>query len=147
MSYPFYGEVITGYFRDGNNWQEKPSAVFLFADSYTDAMRKMEEYYGEEIVEITYLAPFEETSIPKEEVSATFTEGVVENTDVTQLDTPALLREIKAQLKEEGISAKDIKIIMSEAYNQLQEMGLGSYYAKDQESKIKTIVDKIKNCS
>lgn len=89
---------------------------------------------------------FEETSSPKEEVSATFTEGVVENTDVTQLDTPALLREIKAQLKEEGISAKDIKIIMSEAYNQLQEMGLGSYYAKDQESKIKTIVDNIKNC-
>jgi hypothetical protein len=89
---------------------------------------------------------FEETSSPKEEVSATFTEGVVENTDVTQLDTPALLREIKAQLKEEGISTKDIKIIMKEAYNQLQEMGLGSYYAKDQESKIKTIVDKIKNC-
>ena len=28
MSYPFYGEVITGYFRDGNNWQERPSAVF-----------------------------------------------------------------------------------------------------------------------
>lgn len=89
---------------------------------------------------------FEETSSPKEKVSATLTEGVVENTDATQLDTPALLREIKAQLKEEGINAKDIKIIMSEAYNQLQEMGLGSYYAKDQESKIKTIVDNIKNC-
>lgn len=89
---------------------------------------------------------FEETSIPKEKVSATFTEGVVENTDVTQLDTPALLREIKAQLKNEGINAKDIKIIMNEAYNQLQEMGLGTYYTKDQESKIKTIVDNIKNC-
>ena len=89
---------------------------------------------------------FEETSSLKEEVSATFTEGVVENTDVTQLDTPALLREIKIQLKEEGINTKDIKIIMNEAYNQLQEMGLGSYYAKDQESKIKTIVDNIKNC-
>lgn len=61
--YPFYGEVITGYFRDGNNWQERPSAVFLFADSYTDAMRKIEAYYEEEIVEITYLAPFEETPI------------------------------------------------------------------------------------
>lgn len=89
---------------------------------------------------------FEETSSPKEKVSATFTEGIVENTDVTQLDTPALLREIKAQLKEEGVNAKDIKIIMNEAYNQLQEIGLGSYYAKDQESKIKTIVDNIKNC-
>lgn len=89
---------------------------------------------------------FEETSNPKEEVSATFTEGVVENTDVTQLDTPALLREIKIQLKEEGINAKDIKIIMNEVYNQLKEMGLGSYYTKDQESKIRTIVDNIKNC-
>lgn len=89
---------------------------------------------------------FEETSSPKEKVSATFTEGIVENTDVTQLDTPALLREIKAQLKEEGVNAKDIKIIMNETYNQLQEIGLGSYYAKDQESKIKTIVDNIKNC-
>lgn len=89
---------------------------------------------------------FEEASSPKEEVSATLTEGVVENTDVTQLDTPALLREIKAQLKEEGINAKAIKIIMNEAYNQLQEMGLGSYYTKDQESTIKTIVDNIKNC-
>lgn len=89
---------------------------------------------------------FEETSNPKEEVSATFTEGIVENTDITQLDTPTLLREIKAQLKEEGINAKDIKIIMNEAYNQLQEMGLGSYYSKDQESTIKTIIDNIKNC-
>ena len=69
MSYPFYGEVITGYFRDGNDWQERPSAVFLFADSYTNAMRKIEAYYGEEIVEITYLAPFEETSVPLVEMS------------------------------------------------------------------------------
>lgn len=69
MSYPFYGEVITGYFRDGNKWQERPSAVFLFADSYTNAMRKIEAYYGEEIVEITYLAPFEETSVPLVEMS------------------------------------------------------------------------------
>ena len=69
MSYPFYGEVITGYFHDGDDWQERPSAVFLFADSYTNAMRKIEAYYGEEIVEITYLAPFEETSVPLVEMS------------------------------------------------------------------------------
>lgn len=67
--YPFYGEIITGYFRDGNEWQERSSAVFLFADSYTDAMRKMEEYYGEELVELSYLASFEETSVDLVEMS------------------------------------------------------------------------------
>lgn len=67
--YPFYGEIITGYFNDEDDWEEKSSAIFLFSDSYTNAMRKIEAYYGEEILEITYLAPFEETSVPIVEMS------------------------------------------------------------------------------
>lgn len=89
---------------------------------------------------------FEETSIPKEKVSATFTEGVVENSNLNQLSTVEYLSTIEEQLKAEGLSEDTIDSIMDKVYNQLTELGLNSYYSKDQESLIKTIVDKIKEC-
>lgn len=89
---------------------------------------------------------FEETSIPKEKVSATFTEGVVENTDASQLYIDDYLVNIEEQLIAEGISKEEINAFMDKVLLQLEEHGMGTYYTKDQESKIKTIVDNIKNC-
>lgn len=60
--FPFYGEISTGYFTDEYKFVEKTHAVFLFAKSFTDAMRKIEEYYGDEIIEINYFGAFEENS-------------------------------------------------------------------------------------
>lgn len=90
---------------------------------------------------------FEETSNPKEEVSATFTEGVVENTDASQLYTDGYLGNIEEQLIAEGMSEEDINAFMDKVIIQLKEYGMDTYYTKDQESKIKAIVDNIKNCS
>lgn len=89
---------------------------------------------------------FEETSSPKEEVSATFTEGVVENTDAGQLYIDDYLVNIEGQLIAEGMSEEEINTFMDKILLQLEEHGMGTYYTKDQESKIKTIVDNIKNC-
>lgn len=89
---------------------------------------------------------FEETSNPKEKVSATFTEGVVENTDVSQLYIDDYLVNIEEQLIAEGVSEEDINTFMDKILSQLEEQGMGTYYTKDQESKIKTIIDNIKNC-
>lgn len=89
---------------------------------------------------------FEETSIPKEKVSATFTEGIVENIDAAQLSTDDYLLNIEKQLIAEGISEKNINTIMDKALIQLKECGMDTYYTKDQENKIKTIVDNIKKC-
>lgn len=89
---------------------------------------------------------FEETSIPKEKVSATFTEGIVENTDAGQLYIDDYLVNIEEQLIAEGISEEEIDAFMDKVLVQLEEHGMGTYYTKDQESKIKTIVDNIKNC-
>ena len=89
---------------------------------------------------------FEETSNPKEEVSATFTEGVVENTDASQLYTDGYLGNIEEQLIAEGMSEEDINAFMDKVIIQLKEYGMDTYYTKDQESKIKAIVDNIKNC-
>ena len=89
---------------------------------------------------------FEETSIPKEKVSATFTEGIVENIDAAQLSTDDYLLNIEKQLIAEGISEKNINTIMDKTLIQLKEYGMDTYYTKDQENKIKTIVDNIKKC-
>lgn len=89
---------------------------------------------------------FEETSNPKEEVSATFTEGVVENTDVSQLYIDDYLVNIEEQLIAEGMSEEEINTFMDKILLQLEEHGMGTYYTKDQESNIKTIIDNIKNC-
>lgn len=88
----------------------------------------------------------EEYLIPSEEISGTFTEGVVENSDLNQLSTVEYLSTIEDQLKSEGLSEDTIDSIMNKVYNQLTELGLNSYYSKNQESIIKTIIDKIKNC-
>ena len=90
---------------------------------------------------------FEEASVPKEKVSATFTEGIVENTDVNQLYTDDYLVNIEEQLTAEGISEEDINTFMNKVISQLKEHGMDTYYTKDQESKIKAIVDNINNCS
>jgi hypothetical protein len=89
---------------------------------------------------------FEETSSPKEEVSATFTEGVVENTDASQLYIDDYLGNIEEQLIAEGMSEEEINAFMDKILLQLEEQGMGTYYTKEQESIIKTIVDNIKNC-
>lgn len=91
-------------------------------------------------------ASFEETPILKEKVSATFTEGVVENTDASQLYTDDYLVNIEEQLIAEGISEEEINAFMDKVLLQLKEHGMDTYYTKDQENKIKTIVDNIKNC-
>lgn len=89
---------------------------------------------------------FEETSIPKEKVSATLTEGVVENTDASQLYIDDYLGNIEEQLIAEGMSEEEINAFMDKILLQLEEQGMGTYYTKEQESIIKTIVDNIKNC-
>lgn len=89
---------------------------------------------------------FEETSIPKGEVSATLTEGVVENTDASQLYIDDYLGNIEEQLIAEGMSEEEINAFMDKILLQLEEQGMGTYYTKEQESIIKTIVDNIKNC-
>lgn len=89
---------------------------------------------------------FEETSSTKEEVSATFTEGVVENTDASQLYIDDYLGNIEEQLIAEGMSEEEINAFMDKILLQLEEQGMGTYYTKEQESIIKTIVDNIKNC-
>lgn len=61
--YPFYGEIVTGFFKDNNEWKEQKSSVFLFAENFTEAVQKLETYYGEEIIELSYLASFEEGDI------------------------------------------------------------------------------------
>lgn len=90
---------------------------------------------------------FEEAYSPKEKVSATFTEGVVENTDASQLYTDDYLGNIEEQLIAEGMSEEEINAFMDKILLQLEERGMGTYYTKDQESTIKTIVDNIKNCN
>jgi hypothetical protein len=89
---------------------------------------------------------FEEASSPKEEVSATFTEGVVENTDASQLYIDDYLGNIEEQLIAEGMSEEEINSFMDKILLQLEEQGMGTYYTKEQESIIKTIVDNIKKC-
>lgn len=89
---------------------------------------------------------FGETSIPKEKVSSTFTEGIVENTDSNQLYIDDYLVNIEEQLIAEGISEEEINTFMDKVLIQLEEQGMGIYYTKDQESKIRTIIDNIKNC-
>lgn len=89
---------------------------------------------------------FGEAYSPKEEVSATFTEGVVENTDASQLYIDDYLGNIEEQLIAEGMSEEEINAFMDKTLLQLEEQGMGTYYTKEQESIIKTIVDNIKNC-
>lgn len=67
--YPFYGEILTGFFGDGNEWKEQKSSVFLFAESFTEAMQKIETYYGNEIIELSYLVSFEEEDIAEMSIS------------------------------------------------------------------------------
>lgn len=89
---------------------------------------------------------FGEAYSPKEEVSATLTEGVVENTDASQLYIDDYLGNIEEQLIDEGMSEEEINAFMDKILLQLEEQGMGTYYTKEQESIIKTIVDNIKNC-
>jgi hypothetical protein len=89
---------------------------------------------------------FGEAYSPKEEVSATLTEGVVENTDASQLYIDDYLGNIEEQLIAEGMSEEEINAFMDKILLQLEEQGMGTYYTKEQESIIKTIVDNIKNC-
>ena len=67
--FPFYGEITTGYFTEEYKFIEKTYAVFLFAENYTDAMHRIEEYYGDELIEINYFGAFEENSCGLVEVN------------------------------------------------------------------------------
>lgn len=89
---------------------------------------------------------FEETPILKEKESATFTEGIVENTDASQLYTDDYLINIEDQLISEGSSEEEINAFMDKVLLQLKEYGMDTYYTKDQESIIRTIINNIKNC-
>ena len=73
---------------------------------------------------------FEETSSHKEEVSATFTEGVVENTDASQLYIDDYLGNIEEQLIAKGMSEEEINTFMDKVLLQLEEQGMGTYYTK-----------------
>ena len=83
---------------------------------------------------------------PKEKVSETFTEGVVENVGADQLPTTEFLRDIKKQLIKGGMSKKDASEIMKNVFNKLKEEGLESFYTSADESTIRSIVDIFTHC-
>ena len=50
--YPFYIEVTYGYYENNTNYVEKQEAVIIPADSFSQAVGKIEENYGEELTSI-----------------------------------------------------------------------------------------------
>lgn len=50
--YPFYIEVTYGYYENNANYIEKQEAVIIPADSFSQAVNKIEDNYGEELVSI-----------------------------------------------------------------------------------------------
>ena len=50
--YPFYIEVTYGYYENNANYIEKQEAVIIPANSFSQAVGKVEEDYGEELVSI-----------------------------------------------------------------------------------------------
>lgn len=50
--YPFYIEVTYGYYENNANYIQKQEAVIIPADSFAQAVGKVEENYGEELVGI-----------------------------------------------------------------------------------------------
>ena len=50
--YPFYIEVTYGYYENNANYIEKQEAVIIPADSFSQAVNKIENNYGEELVSI-----------------------------------------------------------------------------------------------
>ena len=83
---------------------------------------------------------------PKEKVSETFTEGVVENVGADQLPTTEFLRDIKKQLIKGGMSKEAASEIMDNIFNKLKEEGLESFYTSADESTIRSIVDIFTHC-
>jgi hypothetical protein len=92
--------------------------------------------------------PFDtrEEYTPKEKVSETFTEGVVENVGADQLLTAALLRDTKKQLIKEKIPKEKVSEIMDNIFNKLKEEGLESFYTSADESTIRSIIDIFTHC-
>lgn len=56
--YPFYIELTFGY-HENDHWVEKKRSVITFAENFTDAMTKIENYYGEELVSIEKMSAYE----------------------------------------------------------------------------------------
>ena len=83
---------------------------------------------------------------PKEKISETFTEGVVENVGADQLLTAALLRDTKKQLIKEKIPKEKVSEIMDNIFNKLKEEGLESFYTSADESTIRSIIDIFTHC-
>lgn len=48
--YPFYIEVTYGYYENNANYIEKQEAVIIPANSFSQAVSKVEDNYGEELV-------------------------------------------------------------------------------------------------
>lgn len=83
---------------------------------------------------------------PKEKVSETFTEGVVENVGAEQLLTTELLRDTKKQLIKDKIPEEKVSEIMNNIFNKLKEEGLESFYTSANESTIRSILDVFIHC-
>lgn len=56
--YPFYIELTFGY-HENDHWIEKKKSVITFAENFAEAMTKIENYYGEELVSIEKMAAYE----------------------------------------------------------------------------------------
>ena len=83
---------------------------------------------------------------PKEKVSETLTEGVVENVSAEQLPTTDYLRGIQNQLIKEGMTKKEARAIIGEAFEKLKEYGLDTYYTSADESIILSTIDVLIHC-
>lgn len=83
---------------------------------------------------------------PKEKVSETLTEGVVENVSAEQLPTTDYLRGIQKQLIKEGMTKKEARAIIGEAFEKLKEYGLDTYYTSADESIILSTIDVLIHC-
>lgn len=83
---------------------------------------------------------------PKEKVSETLTEGVVENVSAEQLPTTDYLRGIQNKLIKEGMTKKEARAIIGEAFEKLKEYGLDTYYTSADESIILSTIDVLIHC-
>lgn len=92
--------------------------------------------------------PFDtrEEYTPKEKVSETLTEGVVENVSAEQLPTTDYLRGIQNKLIKEGMTKKEARAIIGEAFEKLKEYGLDTYYTSADESIILSTIDVLIHC-
>lgn len=60
--YPFYAEITFGYHKD-DQWIEKQKAIVTFAEDFAEAMKKIESYYGEELISVEKLCAYEACDI------------------------------------------------------------------------------------